>query len=193
MKKTIGFLFCLLIFSTPSPHLTIAATSKGILFNDTITIDGKKLLLHGIGLLKWKYLVDVYLVGLYKPENVPVSMLPAPVPMRLEYYFFVDMSASDFQNTGFQLMARNVGEEKTKRLTRELDTFNALYQDVTAGQRYTLTFMPGKGLEIALNEKVLGVVESDEFGPAYLSIWLGTDPVSPNLKKGLLDPSTTIK
>ena len=55
------------------------------------------------------------------------------------------MKASDFQNTGFQLMGRNVGEEKARRLTRELENLNKLYQDVKAGQRYTLDISPWQG------------------------------------------------
>lgn len=100
------------------------------------------------------------------------------------------MKASDFQNTGFQLMGRNVGEEKARRLTRELENLNKLYQDVKAGQRYTLTYLPGKGIEMALDGKVLGLVPGAEFAAAYFSIWLGPDPVSRSLQEGMFDPAT---
>ena len=100
------------------------------------------------------------------------------------------MKASDFQNTGFQLMARNIGEDKAQGFSRELDTLNKLYQDVKEGQRYAFTFLPDKGLEMTLDGKLLGRIEGDAFGSAYLSIWLGPDPVSPNLQKGMFDPVT---
>jgi len=167
-----------------------AATIKGVQFKDEITVAGQVLSLHGIGVLKWKYIVDVYLVALYKPKNIEIDKINTNVPKRLEYYFFVDMKASDFQNTGFALMARNVGAEKAEGLTRELEAFNEFYQDVQEGQRYTLTFVPGKGLEMALDGSSLGVVTGDEFGSAYLSIWLGPDPVSKNLQTGMFDPAT---
>ena len=158
-----------------------------------MTVGGEQLTLHGIGLLKWKYLVNVYLVSLYKPAGVPVDQVLQDVPKRLEYYFFVDMKASDFQNTGFQLMAQNVGEEKAKSMTRELEAFNSLYRDVKAGQRYTFTYLPGQGLEMALDGRVLGKVTGDEFAAAYLSIWLGPKPVSRDLQEGLFDPATKLK
>jgi len=63
-------------------------------------------------------------------------------------------------------MGRNVGEEKARRLTRELENLNKLYQDVKAGQRYTLTYLPGKGVEIAMDGKVLGLVPGAEFAAA---------------------------
>jgi len=99
------------------------------------------------------------------------------------------MQANDFQRNGFQLMARNIGEEKAKSFTRELAAFNKLYQDVKAGQRYTITFLPGKGLEMALDGQILGLVLGDAFGSAYLSIWLGPDPVSKGLQEGMFTPA----
>ena len=167
---------------------TVAATIKGIHFEDEITVEGQVLTLHGIGLLKWKYIVDVYLVALYKPPNIPVAEILENVPKRLEYYFFVDMKAHDFQSTGYELMARNIGEDNAQRLTEKLDAFNELYQDVKEGQRYSLTFLPGNGLDMSLDGKSLGVVKGDKFGSSYLSIWLGPDPVSKSLQEGLLEP-----
>jgi hypothetical protein len=170
-----------------------AATNRGVHFENEITVGNEQLTLHGIGLLKWKYLVNVYLVGLYKPARVPVDQVLQDVPKRLDYYFFVDMKASDFQDTGFQLMAQNVGEEKAKSMTSELEAFNSLYRDVKAGQRYTFTYLPGQGLEMALDDRVLGQVRGDEFAAAYLSIWLGPNPVSQGLQEGLFDPATKLE
>jgi len=190
MKRLSVVFFCLFIFVFIFTDNSIAAASMGIEFKDEITVDGHSLSLHGIGLLKWKYLVKVYLVGLYKPEQVTVDRVLGDIPKRLEYYFFVDMKASDFQDTGFQLMARNVGEEKAKRLTEELKALNKLYKDVKAGQRYTLTYLPGRGVEMALDGKVLGSVQGAEFAAAYFSIWLGPDPVSKSLQEGMFDTAT---
>ena len=183
----------LCIFAAVYPGGAVAATSRGVHFEDAMTVGGEQLTLHGIGLLKWKYLVNVYLVSLYKPARVPVDQVLQDVPKRLEYYFFVDMKASDFQNTGFRLMAKNVGEEKAKTMTSELEAFNSLYRDVKAGQRYTFTYLPGQGLEMALDGQVLGQVRGDEFGAAYLSIWLGPNPVSRDLQEGLFDPATRLE
>ena len=76
----------LFFFTGTSP----AATIKGIQFEDEITVGGQTLSLHGIGLLKWKYIVDVYLVALYKQKGIAIDKINTNVPKRLEYYFFVD-------------------------------------------------------------------------------------------------------
>jgi hypothetical protein len=170
-----------------------AATNRGIHFDDTMTVGNEKLRLHGIGLLKWKYVINVYLVGFYKPELVAVDQALEDVPIILDYYFFVDMKASDFQDTGFQLMAQNVGLEKTKSLKPKLEQFNSFYRDVKGGQRYTFTYIPGQGIEMALDGEVLGQVKSDEFAVAYLSIWLGPNPVSKGLQEGMFDPKSKMQ
>jgi hypothetical protein len=170
-----------------------AATNREVHFNDTLTVGTEKLSLHGIGLLKWKFLVNVYLVGLYKPVEVPVDQVLQNVPKCLDFYFFVDMQASDFQDTGLQLMAQNVGEEKARSLMQELEEFNSFYRDVKAGQRYVFTYVPGGGLEMALEGEVLGKVASDEFAAAYLSIWLGPNPVSKSLQEGMFDPQSRMQ
>lgn len=190
VKRRLAMACALFLFSVTASGPANGAASRGISFADRITVGGEILALHGIGLLKWKYLVKVYLVGLYKPEEVSVGRVLDDVPKRLEYYFFVDMKASDFQDTGFELMARNVGEEKARSLSRELDELNSLYRDVKAGQRYTLTYLPGRGLEMALDGEVLGEVDGAEFAAAYFSIWLGPDPVSRSLQQGMFDPAT---
>ena len=191
--KQLVTVFCVFILAAAYPGETAAATNRGVHFEDEMTLGDIQFTLHGIGLLKWKYLVNVYLVGLYKPAGVRVDQVLQDVPKRLEYYFFVDMKASDFQDTGFQLMAQNVGEEKARSLMQELEKFNSLYRDVKAGQRYVFTYVPGQGLEMTLDGEVLGKVAGEEFASAYMSIWLGPKPVSRDLQEGLFDPATRME
>ena len=168
-------------------------TKKGVYFADEITITGNRLDLHGIGTLTWGFWVKVYMVALYKPDTVRLEQLLENVPKRLEFYFFVNMEASDFQNTGFDLMVQNVGEKRAKSLNKELQEFNSFYRDVKAGQRYVFTYIPGQGLEMVLDGEVLGQVKGDEFASAYLSIWLGPEPVSMDLQKGLFQKEMKIE
>ena len=75
----------------------------------------------------------------------------------------------------------------------ELEIFNSFYRDVKAGQRYAFSYVPGQGLEMELDGEVLGKVEDAEFAAAYMSIWLGPEPVSRDLQEGLFDPATKMK
>ena len=53
-NKYLTLLLCLFISSTSLTMPLFAATSKGINFEDKVTVDDIALDLHGIGLLKWK-------------------------------------------------------------------------------------------------------------------------------------------
>ncbi len=188
-KKIIVYFFIFLLTSSIS-QFAHAAINRGIFFQDEITVGGRLLTLQGIGLLKWKYLIKVYSVGFYMPSHISSAKALEDIPKLLEYYFFINMKAKDFQTTGFELMALNVGEEKALSLRDQLFKLNSFYQDVKAGQRYTLTYTPSRGLELALDGKVLGILNDADFASAYFSIWLGPNPVSKELQKGLFDSST---
>ena len=74
-----------------------------------------------------------------------------------------------------------------ERLRSRIEYHNSMYQDVQPGDRYSLTYIPGKGTELALNGESKGVVEGDDFAAALFSIWLGSKPISESMKKELLD------
>jgi len=66
-QRLLVVVFCFCISLLTLAGNAVAAVNKGIQFQDEISVDGGIITLYGIGLLKWKYLVNVYLVGLYKP------------------------------------------------------------------------------------------------------------------------------
>ena len=67
-----------------------------------------------------------------------------------------------------------------------LAKLNRAYVDVKPGDRYTLTYVPGKGTTLRLNGNPLVTVEGADFATAYFRIWLGEDPISPQLRDLLL-------
>lgn len=188
IKLTIVLIFTAIQFGFIDP--AVGAQNRGIHFDDTIQLEGHALALKGVGILQ-KYIFKGYLVGLYLPEGVAVKDALTDVPKRLEYYFYRDMEAEDFRSTGEPLMAQNVGQVETDRLKPQLAAFNQLYRDVKKRQRYTITYIPGKGTELALEGESLGWVPGFKFAAAYFAIWLGPNPVSEQLKEGLFDPETT--
>ena len=167
----------------------VGAQSRGIHFQDTIHVNGYELKLRGVGILQ-KFIFKGYLVGLYLPKDVALEDALTDVPKRLEYYFYRDMKAEDFRSTGAPLMAQNVGNAVTERLKPQLTAFNELYRDVKKTQRYTITYIPGMGTELGLEGESLGWVPGSDFAAAYFAIWLGPNPVSEELKEGLLDSSS---
>ena len=68
----------------------------------------------------------------------------------------------------------------------QIDYHNSLYEDVQPGDRYSLTYIPGRGTELALNGEPKGIIEGAEFAQAVFSIWLGPKPIDNTFKKQIL-------
>jgi hypothetical protein len=74
------------------------------------------------------------------------------------------------------------------RLRPRLDQLNALYRDVEPGDRYSLTYVPDWGTELALNGVPLGRIPGADLAAAVFAIWLGDQPMDEPLKRRLLKP-----
>ena len=66
---------------------------------------------------------------------------------------------------------------------------NGWMGDARTGERLTFLFQPGVGVQVDVNGTVKGTIKGDDFGKAFLSIWLGAEPPNPELKAGLLGGS----
>ncbi len=89
--KQLFFFFCVVSMVFPGAGKTVE--SRGVEYSDTILLQGEKLPIRGIGLLRWKYFFKVYQVALYLPPKAETKNALKDIPKRLEYYFFVDMNA----------------------------------------------------------------------------------------------------
>lgn len=83
-------------------------------------------------------------------------------------------------------MERNQTPAERARIQGRIDQINAAYKDVKPGDRYFLTYLPGRGTELALNGTPLIVIEGSDFAAAYFGIWLGREPIDDKLKRDLL-------
>jgi hypothetical protein len=119
-------------------------------------------------------------------EGTPAEKVLSDVPKRLEIEYFVPIEAEDFAFSTNELTARNVDAAVLNRLRPRLDQLNTLYEDVSPGDRYSLTYIPGVGTELALNGEARGTIEGNEFAAAVFSMWLGPQPIDESLKDSLL-------
>ena len=58
---------------------------------------------------------------------------------------------------------------------RRIDRMNRHYRDIKPGDRYALTFIPGRGTELSLNGTALVTIEGDDFAAAYCD---AIDPIA---------------
>lgn len=148
--------------------------------------DDTRFELVGQGAFRWKRLIHAYDASLHAGKDSAPATLLTGAPIRLEIHYRREFSAADIVSGGDALLRRNVSAEAWKSLQDRLAKLNQAYVDVKPGDRYTLTYVPGKGTTLRLNGKPLVTVEGADFAAAYFRIWLGEDPISPQLRDLLL-------
>ena len=172
--------------------MTLTGTSfgaeiEGVSFSDAHTVDDTRFTLVGTGLLRYMVFIKAYVAVFYLEEGVAAEDVLSDIPKRLEIEYFHAIKTEDFAVSMNKLIPENIGFEKTNRLRPRIDRMNMLFENVRPGDRYSLTYIPGKGTELALNGQPKGTVEGADFAAAMFSIWLGPRPIKRSLKKALLD------
>ncbi len=163
-----------------------AVQINGVYFRDTVTAESHVLEIRGAGLLKWLFF-KVYNAALYLPPDVPSENVLDDVAKKMVFHYLSDMKAEQFKESGEPLLMKNASAGELVQMREKIDAINSLYRDVKKGERYALTYVPGKGTELALNGKALGIVEGYDFAALYYRIWLGDNPVDDDLKRMLLN------
>jgi hypothetical protein len=171
---------------TLSVQASAAAEMEGVRFADDIRSGDVTMRLGCLGLLRYRLVIKAYVAALYLGEGATAGNVLDDVPKRLELSYFWSIGGSDFGKAGDQILAQNVDAQTFAALRPRLDRINAWYQDVKPGDRYSLTYIPGVGTELALNDARIGVVEGADFAAAYFRIWLGDHPVDTRLRDQLL-------
>lgn len=147
---------------------------------------GTPLVLEGAGLFRWKRLVKVYAAAHYVGEGAARAGLDADVPRRLELAYFVGIDGPDFGKAADEILRDSFPPEVVAPLRERLDRLHAAYLDVKPGDRYALTYVPGRGTELALNGRPVATIEGADFARAYFAIWLGERPIDRRLRDALL-------
>jgi hypothetical protein len=179
----INLLLCLFVGITTLPlH---AAEVAGVHFRDDFLVDKTKLNLTGAGLLRyWGF--KAYTGAFYLEEGAPIDDVLADRAKRIELEYFRSIKGEDFGPATNKSIAKNVDSKTFDRLRPRIDYHNSLYEDVRPGDRYSLTYVPGKGTELARNGEPKGLIEGADFAAAVFSIWLGPKPISDSFKRQIL-------
>ena len=183
---------CILLVTLISTVLSImpprahALTIENVTFADSIQAGPAKLSLHNAALLRYLKFIKAYVAALYLPEGVKSEDVLSDVPKRLELNYLVSIKGPDFGKGAEPTLKLNQTPAELARLRSRIDRINAIYRDVKPGDRYALTYLPGRGTELALNGTPLVVIEGADFAAAYFGIWLGRASIDDKLKRDLL-------
>jgi len=187
MKHIVYFITILTMItwvgSTPNVN---GAEIEGIHFENRYETEGIRLKIQGTGLLRYLGVIKAYVGALYLEEGSSPADVLSDKPKRLEVEYFHVLKGEDFGVSTNKLIAKNTDSLTLEKIRPQIDYHNSLYEDVQPGDRYSLTYIPGKGTELALNGKTKGIIKGADFASALFSMWLGESPMNKPFKKQLL-------
>jgi len=175
-----------LMVTVVAPRDAAAVELERVRFAERRQIGDASLDLNCVALLRYKYVFKAYVAALYLGSGVVPSDVLGDVPKRLEINYFWNLDGGDIAKAGDEILAQNVDAETLGKLRSRLDQINALYENVKPGDRYALTYIPGVGTELSLNEQRKGVIPGADFADAYFRIWLGEQPIDTSFRDRLL-------
>ena len=169
-----------------TPAFSGAMTFEKTVFSDEAAIGEQKLSLHGVALMRWLKTLRVYVAALYLPEGAKPDQVLEDIPKRLEISYLVSFKSTDFGKGAEPVLERNSTPADMARLRSRIDRLNAAYLDVKPGDRYAITYLPGRGTRLTLNGRPIVDIDGADFAAAYFGVWLGREPIDSSLKIALL-------
>ena len=163
-----------------------SAEIEGVRFPEQLQMGEAQLQLRGAGLLRYRVVIKAYVAALYLDPSTRSEDALGETARRLEIEYFWPIPAHRFAEATIDGMSRNVDSETLERLEGRIEAFNEFYEDVESGDRYSITYVPGRGTELALNGEPRGIGEGADFAAALFAIWLGPDPLDAKLRRKLL-------
>ncbi len=148
----------------------------------------ERLVLNGAGLRK-KFFMKIYAGALYLPSKTESAMeaLESAGHKQVLMHIIYDEVPADKMSGGLWdgVKANHTGKELAQ-LEKRGEAFRKLIKDSKAGDRIWFDLISGEGVRVFQNGEELGRVQGDDFSLALLKMWLGDNPVSDDLKSGML-------
>ena len=159
---------------------------SGASFDNAVVRDSKELRMTGTGLLRYMRVFKVYAAAFYLESGASIDEVLEDKAKRLEVSYLRSFEGDDFGDATYGALEKSIPAEEIDRLRPRIDYHNSLYESVQPGDRYSVTYIPGIGTELARNGTVVGVIEGADFAAALFSIWVGENPIDVNFRDQLL-------
>ncbi len=163
----------------------------GVRFERTAQVGGTLLQLNGAG-IRYKVVFKVYAAGLYLsvPARTTAAVLADVGPKRIHVVLLREIDGAELGKLFTRGIEANASRDLVSKLIPGLIRMSevfALKKKLTPGESFTFDWVPGKGMQIAVDGKPAGepIVEP-QFYAAVLKLWLGDVPADRQLKETLL-------
>ncbi len=184
MKLLATSLFFLLLFKTT----TFAVTFLDHQVPDHVTVDGKELILNGVG--AWTVSIafieiKVYLGSLYldKKSKDAKEIISSPSTKYLGMKYLRSVAKAKLVD-GWTKSFKESGAD-TKKFKISFNKFISSITDMSAEEETNITFYPERGIQVTNKGIRAEFIEDKEFATALLNVWF-TKASDQDLKDGLL-------
>ena len=156
-----------------------------------IASESAELMLNGAG-LRTRFLIEVYVIGLYLPErkSVDAEVLAHAGVKRVRIVMLRDISAKQMTESLLSVMQKNNGKAELDAVQEGIAEFQSMLLalgQVPKGTTFDIDYSPRSGTRFAVNAIPKGKpVAGPAFYRAVLRIWIGDKPEQPGLKQALL-------
>ena len=163
----------------------------GVKFEPRLDLHGSRVELNGAG-VRYKAVFKVYAAGLYlsRKATSQEQVLAAPGPKRMAITMLRDIDSGELGKLFSRGMEDNMDRATFVKLIPGIMRMSQIFSEhkkLREGESFTLDWVPGQGMVIAVNGKVQGEpFKEPEFFNAMLGIWLGRSPADWQLKTALL-------
>jgi hypothetical protein len=147
-----------------------------------------RLQLNGAGLYQaGLFHVDVYVAALYAetPSSSSDQLLGSSQTIQLWLRFKRDISRRDLIKAARTGLRAQLGK-RAAAFGASLAELARGLRDLEEGDTVRITYEKGVGVAISINDDPCGRVAGDEFAKALFASWLGSHPISSQLKAQLL-------
>lgn len=166
-----------------------AAEVAGIQVEEKVQVGRKELALNGAG-LRSKFFVKVYVGALYLGQKAtsPAEVYAGAPPRRMVLRMLRNMDADSLHAALDEGLRNNLSPAEFAELKPRADQLGAIMKEIGAvkeGDSIAIDFT-AHGVDVGLNGKARGKVDSAPLALALLKVWLGDNPADASLKKALL-------
>jgi len=170
------------------PFQTHARRAAGVTLPDSIRVGGKTLALNGMGVHEVTVFgVDVYVAGLYleKRTRQSSSILSPGGTKQLSLRFKRDVDRSDLLET-IRDELRPTLRRQSASVRSDVNRILRTLRGVKDGDSMTITMKADGSVELRQNGGLRAQTKNEALAPDLLSNWVGSRPLSKDLKRRLL-------
>lgn len=160
---------------------------KGVKFEDKIKVEGKELVLNGVGIRKATFFkVKVYVAGLYteKKETDPAKVLALPGPKEIQMEFLMNLERDKLTKAWNDSLSQHCPKDCSE-VREGINTMNRYMKSVRTKDRFSFTILADKVL-INIDGNKKDPIKGKDFAQALLKVFIGPKEIDPGMAKGLL-------